>query len=94
MMPSRSSPARLAAALVASLALAAAAAGAADEPHFVTGDFAVPIGGRLANPAALGFAAVPGMPNRNRWRRAGGPFWREIAFTSLREGTVTSDCPK
>ncbi|HMG46808.1 MAG TPA: hypothetical protein VK614_05055 [Allosphingosinicella sp.] len=90
MMPSRSSPARLAAALAASLALAPAAAAAADEPHFVTGDFGVPIGGRVADPAALGFAAVPGSPNRNQWRRAGDPFWREIAFTSLDNGIVVS----
>jgi hypothetical protein len=85
MMPNRSS---LAAALALSFALAPAAA--ADEPHFVTGDFGVPIGGRVADPAALGFAAVPGSPNRNQWRRAGDPFWREIDFTSLDNGIVVS----
>lgn len=61
---------------------------AAEEPHFVTGDFGVPIGGRVADPAALGFAAAGGSPNRNRWRRAGDPFWREIGFTSLDNGIV------
>jgi hypothetical protein len=70
-MPSRSSFRLVAAALAATLA--PAAAGAADDPHFVTGDFGVPIGGRVADPAALGFAAAPGVPNRNRWRRADDP---------------------
>lgn len=87
-MPNRSSPALLVAALMASLAPTAATAAAADEPHFVTGDFGVAIGSRLADPAALGFAAVPGSPNRNRWQRAADPFWRQIGFTSLDNGIV------
>lgn len=84
MRPNRLSLALLAAVLVSS----PAASAAADEPHFVTGDFGVPIGGRVADPAALGFAAVPGRPNRNQWHRAGDAFWAGIDFTSLDNGII------
>jgi hypothetical protein len=84
MMPVRSSLLCLAA------ALALAPAAAAQDPHFVTGDFGVPIGGRLADPAALGFAPAPGLPHRNQWRQAHDPFWREIGYTSLDNGIIVS----
>jgi len=81
-------PTRSLACLAAALTLAAAAG--PEEPHFVAGDFGVPIGGRVADPAALGFVQVPGNPNRNQWRRTGDAFWREIGYTSLDNGMIVS----
>lgn len=84
MMPHRPSLLCFAAALLA------APAAAAQEAHFVAGDFGVPIGGRVADPSALGFAPVSGVPGRNRWRRTNDSFWREIGYTSLDNGIVVA----